>query len=89
MSLSPKVKEQLDELVKIPTITVTRDNIPYECKEDGSSKRFRCRRYIYDSDQLDYELYKFIIDNNIPLVKVLEFSSGTFLNFADNRSIYS
>lgn len=89
MSLSPIIKQQLDDLVKIPTVTVTKDNIPYECKESGSSQRFRSRRFFGPSQGLPFELYQYVLENDVSMVKVMEFSSGVFMNYVDSHSIYS
>lgn len=88
MAYTQKVSEQLEEFIKNPTVLVTNRDEPYEFKETGSSKRFRCRRYLLNGKQIPFELYSLILEEDVPIVKLMEFSSGIFLNYVANRGVY-
>lgn len=85
---SKKISSQLEDFIKIPTVLVTKQDEPYEFKETGSSKRFRCRRYLPKDKQIPIELFNLIINQDVPITKLMEFSSGIFLNYVSQRSTY-
>lgn len=88
MAYTSKVSEQLEEFIKIPTVLVTKQDEPYEFKETGSSKRFRGRRYLKEDQEIPFELYGLVIQEGVAITKLMEFSSGVFLNYVNQRGIY-
>lgn len=79
-----KVHEQLIDFIKNPTVLTDKDGVPLEYSN------YRRTRYIRDikKDSIPYDLYKFILDNDVEKKHLEEFGSGVFLNFVSSNKIY-
>ena len=86
MNWTDKIRDQLIEYISTPTVLVTKDDIPYEFKQNGSVNRLKRRRY---NDEIPLQLYSFICHNDVSKSQMQEFASGLFLNYIDTTSIYS
>ena len=85
MQYNDTIKEQLVELIKEPAVLMTKDEVPYEFMKSGSINRLKRRR---DCSNIPFELYSFIVSNNISKNQLREFASGLFLNYIETSNIY-
>lgn len=81
-----EIKKQLEEMICIPAVLMSRQEEPYEYREvEGSKARFKRKRSL---ENLPFQLYNFAVQNNIQKNQLREFASGLFLNYIDTCSIY-
>jgi hypothetical protein len=80
------IKKQLMDYIKQPAILVNKDDVPYEYRDGGSVARLKRRRANVD---IPYQLYEFIVENNITRNQLREFGSGLFLNYVETSKIYT
>ena len=86
MEYDETIKEQLENYIKEPAILMSKDNIPYEYKKEGSINRLKRRRS--EDIEIPLQLYSFLVSNNVSINQFREFASGLFLNYIEMDSIY-
>ena len=86
MEYDETIKEQLENYIKEPAILMSKDNIPYEYKKEGSINRLKRRRS--EEIEIPLQLYSFLVSNNVSINQFREFASGLFLNYIEMDSIY-
>lgn len=89
-----KVKSLIEDLLKIPTVKMSKDCIPYEYMESVNSRNVKTKRidlsYLKKAGiyKMPYDFSKFCIDNEISKRSLEEFASGVLLNYIDRDKIY-
>jgi len=86
MEYNEKIKQQLENYIKEPTILMSKDGVPYEYKKEGSINRLKRRRE--EDVNIPLQLYSFIVNKNVSKNQLREFSSGLFLNYIELESTY-
>ena len=87
MEYNETIKKQLENYIKQPTVLVSKDDVPYEYRKEGSINRLKRRRY-NDELNIPLQLYSFLVSNNVSKNKFREFASGLFLNYIELDSTY-
>lgn len=78
-----QIERDIEEYIKIPAIRVTKDDKPYEYKEQDQTYH-----YTYHNRQnckLSKNLINFLVSKNYDLKILTKFSSGCFGNYAERN----
>lgn len=84
MEYTEKVHQQLVEFIKNPTVLTDKEGVPLEY---SNYRRTRYKREI-ETDSIPYDLFSFILNNEVERKHLEEFGSGVFLNFVSTNKTY-
>lgn len=79
-----KIHEQLIDFIKNPTVLTDKEGVPLEYSN------YRRTKYVREipKDSIPFDLYRFILNNNVEKKHLEEFGSGVFLNFISSNKTY-
>lgn len=82
--MKEKIREQIEELIKTPTVSISSNDLPIEYR-DAIHKRVHKKR---DIPKIGVELAMFTIENGGQLEDLQKFASGDLVGFINRNNAY-
>lgn len=84
MRINDMIIEELEEIIKIPTVLVRKDGFPPEYKDSKKYRKVKVR----DIDKISPVLMYYLLNKKADFSSIEKFSSGDFESFLSMSNAY-